>query len=675
MLIKLQQTSPNHSKDPQTKPDKRQEPPDVTSLDDPVQPHLEVFPSRIFVKDKNGKEIKRSFNSSWYQKFKWIHYDSSRDAVFCFTCMKAVHGNMLSSTKAEETFTRIGYNNWKKALEKGRGFDKHELSATHKEATDRFIIIPKSTVGDIGELLSESYHKEKYENRQILLKIFENIRFVTRQSLALKGNWDEEKKCEVNSNFYQLLKLRASEDLRIDEWLTRKQQKYTSPEIQNKMLGIMALEIQRMIVKDIQSSEFFSIMADGTADVSNAEQLATCFRWVTEDLEVNEEFIGLHALPSMDAGTISNVLKDILLRCNLDINKLRGQCYDGAASMSGSKSGVATRFKEENEKCLFTHCYGYALNLSVGDAIKKVPTLDETFSVAYEICKFVKKSPQRNTKLNTIRENEAKSIHKLCPTQWTVRGEALEAIVENHNELMELWEWSLEHVKLTEMRGRILGAKSKMNTFDFLFGCLLGKIILKQTDNLSKSLQSPTLSAAEGQEIAQDVILTLEKDHNEKSFHLFWERLEQRRQQLSIPTARLPRKRQLPDFFGSTNNPSTQHQDTSIKDRYRRYFFEAYDNTIQGIKNRFSQGDFKRCSTLQQLVLKTANGESYDEEFNHVTTFYKNDIKKPLLETQLPTVKISLRSEKKMNISEVVEKFRSLSPARKNLLSEVIKVV
>ena len=169
--------------------------------------------------------------------------------------------------------------------------------------------------------------------------------------------------------------------------------------------------------------------------------------------------------------------------------------------------------------------------------------------------------------------------------------------------------------------------------------------------------------------------MTLEKDRNEKSFDLFWERLEQRRQQLSIPTARLPRKRQLPDFFGSTNNPSTQHHDTSIKDRYRRYFFEAYDNTIQGIKNRFNQGDFKRYSSLQQLVLKAANGESYEEEFNHVTTFYKNDIKKSLLEIQLPTVKISLRSEKKMNISEVLEKFRSLGPARKNLLSEVIKVV
>ena len=83
-------------------------------------------------------------------------------------------------------------------------------------------------------------------------------------------------------------------------------------------------------MKDIQNSEFFSIMADETADVSNTEQLATCFRWVTEDLEVNEDFIGLHALPRTDADTIFNVLKDILLRCNLDLSKLRGQYYDGA---------------------------------------------------------------------------------------------------------------------------------------------------------------------------------------------------------------------------------------------------------------------------------------------------------------------------------------------------------
>ena len=48
-----------------------------------------------------------------------------------------------------------------------------------------------------------------------------------------------------------------------------------------------------------------------------------------------------------------------------------------------------------------------------------------------------------------------------------------------------------------------------MSTFQFLFSCSLGKIILKQADNLSKTLQNLSISAAQGQEIAHLVIETL----------------------------------------------------------------------------------------------------------------------------------------------------------------------
>ena len=41
----------------------------------------------------------------------------------------------------------------------------------------------------------------------------------------------------------------------------------------------------------------------------------------------------------------------------------RGQCYDGAANMSGSKSGVAMQFRSEETRATFIHCYGHALNL------------------------------------------------------------------------------------------------------------------------------------------------------------------------------------------------------------------------------------------------------------------------------------------------------------------------
>ena len=36
-------------------------------------------------------------------------------------------------------------------------------------------------------------------------------------------------------------------------------------------------------------------------------------------------------------------MQDVLLRMNLKIENARGQCYDGAAAMAGTKTGVATQ--------------------------------------------------------------------------------------------------------------------------------------------------------------------------------------------------------------------------------------------------------------------------------------------------------------------------------------------
>jgi len=648
----------------------------LSALSEPFQPKEYTFPVRIFGKDKAGKELKRSFQTSWFSKYKWLHYEAKEDAAFCFVCIKATAENMVTCTKAEKVFTEQGFINWKKALEKGKGFDKHEQSEAHKDATDRYIVIPKTT-GDIGEIISESHSKEKYRNRQILLKILETIKFLGRQSLPFRGNWDKDSKCEENSNFYQLLKLRCGADFDLEDWFNRKQRKYTSPEIQNEIIKIMALNIQRQISAKIQDAVYYSIMADET-DVSNKEQIVICIRWVDNNLVAHEDFIGLHPLHRTDANTITNLLKDILLRLNLCIDNARGQCYDGAAAMAGAKSGVATRFKEMNEKCLYTHCYGHALNLAVGDSIKKVSCLSDTFCAASEICKLVKKSLQRNTKLHELREtsaNSAKSVHAFCPRRWTVRGEVLESIVENHDELMDLWDWSLSVVKDTEMKGRIIGAKSNMTSFEFLFGCSLGKLILKQTDNLSRTLQDPTLSAAQGQSVAKDVVTTLEKDRNNESFELFWRRLKLKREALEIQAPKLPRKRKMPDWFGTEGNPvNTHHFPDSPKDRYRQFYYQAFDYTIQSIKSRFSQTDYKKYSLLQQLLLKAANGDDWAEEFQSVCSFYTTDFKKSLLSSQLEILPASLRVENAISITELIAKFQSLDPARKVLLSEVLKV-
>ena len=65
-------------------------------------------------------------------------------------------------------------------------------------------------------------------------------------------------------------------------------------------------------------------MVDETTDLSNVEQLVMCLRYVDDDLDVYEEFVGLHSLESTTATVIVSTIKDILLLLNLRLEILEG---------------------------------------------------------------------------------------------------------------------------------------------------------------------------------------------------------------------------------------------------------------------------------------------------------------------------------------------------------------
>jgi hypothetical protein len=137
----------------------------------PYQPHNNItFPKTQF------KLFKRAFQSSWFDRFPWLHYDVVNDSAFCFTCIKAASQNLITSSKIEQTFVTEGFRNWKKACEKNCGFYKHQQSDCHLEATERY---QYATLGqDIGSVLSSEYEKEKESSRKVLLKILSNVRYL-----------------------------------------------------------------------------------------------------------------------------------------------------------------------------------------------------------------------------------------------------------------------------------------------------------------------------------------------------------------------------------------------------------------------------------------------------------------------------------------------------------------
>jgi hypothetical protein len=93
-----------------------------------------------------------------------------------------------------------------------------------------------------------------------------------------------------------------------------------------------------------------------------------------------------------------------------------------------------------------------------------------------------------------------------------------------------------------------------------------------ETDNLSKTLQDPQLSAAEGRAVAAKVLESLRKDRNEDGFAMFWQVLMRRKQNFpAIADPLLARKRRAPQRF---EGGSTGHFLETPEDHYRKIFYE-----------------------------------------------------------------------------------------------------
>ena len=73
--------------------------------------------------------------------------------------------------------------------------------------------------------------------------------------------------------------------------MVKRAEKYTSHDIQNEILDIMALTVTREIGSVIRRASYYTIMADEITDASNREQVAVCFRWVDDDFECHEDFV------------------------------------------------------------------------------------------------------------------------------------------------------------------------------------------------------------------------------------------------------------------------------------------------------------------------------------------------------------------------------------------------
>ena len=161
--------------------------------------------------------------------------------------------------------------------------------------------------------------------------------------------------------------------------------KYTSPTIQNEILGIASTMVVKELVAEANES-FISVIADKSCDILGKEQLSIVLRYTKGD-KVNESFTGFVEMSSVSMESISAAILAHLSRIGLDLRKLVGQGYDGASTMAGHASGVQKRIRKKYPRPIFVHCAAHCLNLVINDQ-SRIPIVRSTCDIIRETIRF-----------------------------------------------------------------------------------------------------------------------------------------------------------------------------------------------------------------------------------------------------------------------------------------------
>lgn len=211
----------------------------------------------------------------------------------------------------------------------------------------------------------------------------------------------------------------------------------------------------------------------------------------------------------------------------------------------------------------------------------------------------------------------------MYPTSWTVPGDAIESIIEHYDTLSQLWDERLETRLDPDVKGRIIGVQTQMATFDLLFGLQLSMKILKITDNLSKTLQKQSLSAAEGQSVAELIVKTLKSMRTDENFTAFFDLYNcfRERTNTNLPILQWKRKAPRPFEIGTGEGSHS----ATFEDHYCQVYFEVLDLAIAGISNRFNQPGYIIYNSLESLLVSASNNESFNKQLTEVVAFYEDD--------------------------------------------------
>ena len=479
-----------------------------------------IFPS-IFMNGCN-----RSFAHHWFKKYPWLVYSQHLDGVFCIKCAILATDRQSKGALVNRPFTR--WTKLSETLKIHNGQESHNKAVQNADALKNFIEKPESRIS----FMIDSEKQQNIErNRHILEGITRAILYCGRQCIALRGTEETSDGSGKSNpgNFLALLREFGHYDPVILQHLIHPQKQnatYLSADIQNEIIKIIGDTIRQKILDEVTAAKFFTVMAD-EAESHNKEIMPLCVRFVDESDNIREEFLEFCSLKRITGEVIAKEIKNKCAQFNLNLDNLRGQCYDGASSMSGSKNGVQAIILRDAPKAAYVHCNSHCLNLVIANS-SSITEIDNTLKQMKEVNIFFNYSPKREELLRLILTkaipdaDRRRPLLQICETRWAARQDSyrhfyqaftfivtsLEVIAHNmHDDLLIDTEFhSSKCVWDKTSKSTAASLYHAITSFDFIVTFLVVYMTLDYMDGLSKKLQQRSLDIIKAYQMVSETV-------------------------------------------------------------------------------------------------------------------------------------------------------------------------
>ena len=131
---------------------------------------------------------------------------------------------------------------------------------------------------------------------------------------------------------------------------------------------------------------------DEASDAGHKEQVSVV-RYVDVSFVIQERLVNIECTDSTDAEALLQILLNSIANVGLTIDKLVGQCYDGASNMSGAIAGVQAKVKALQLRAIYTHCYAQCTNLILVEDTSSNQYSRNFFGVLQNLYTFLEASP------------------------------------------------------------------------------------------------------------------------------------------------------------------------------------------------------------------------------------------------------------------------------------------